>query len=428
MNDTTLNGVSVLVAGAGLAGLAAARDLMARGAAVTVIDVRDRVGGRVWTIRDGFAEGQHAEAGGDLIDEEQHAIRDLAGEAGIEADAHPEGRVRLRARRRGRRAENRRAQCPARMGTAVAGAARPDRAVQPCRAALGFADHRDSRAPVGRRPGWTKHSADADLRETATGLRGFFLADPDELSLIALVDQFAENDTPARGGMFRIEGGNDQLATALAAPLGDRAAPERGRRRPLPPRQGGAGQREEPPRALADHLRLRRARAAGDAAAADPDHAGAAGAAARGDRPAEVRPRDQDAAAVLEAVLARVGRPRAFGSPLPFGAVWDGNEEQRGRAGILTLLAGGGASDAHAGDRRQARRRGLADALDWLGSKRRGAARLAADRLGAGSVRARRLRLSSIPASIRRCGHGCRGRRAGCSSPASTPASNGRAT
>src|SRR5206468_864599 len=49
----------------------------------TVIDVRDRVGGRVWTIRDGFSEGQHAEAGGDLIDEEQHAIRDLAGELGL---------------------------------------------------------------------------------------------------------------------------------------------------------------------------------------------------------------------------------------------------------------------------------------------------------------------------------------------------------
>ncbi len=41
------------------------------GAAVTVIDARDRVGGRVWTIREGFAEGQHAEAGGDMIDEAQ---------------------------------------------------------------------------------------------------------------------------------------------------------------------------------------------------------------------------------------------------------------------------------------------------------------------------------------------------------------------
>src|SRR5205823_2216658 len=39
------------------------------------------------------------------------------------------------------------------------------------------------------------------------------------------------------------------------------------------------------------------------------------------------------------------GRPRAFGSPLPFGAFWEGNEEQRGRTGILALLAGGSASD-----------------------------------------------------------------------------------
>src|SRR5258706_10145490 len=83
VNDTTLSGVSVLVAGAGLAGLAAARDLIALGATVTVIDVRDRVGGRVWTIRDGFAEGQHAEAGGDFIDEEQHEIRNLAAELGL---------------------------------------------------------------------------------------------------------------------------------------------------------------------------------------------------------------------------------------------------------------------------------------------------------------------------------------------------------
>ena len=41
--------------------------------------------------------------------------------------------------------------------------------------------------------------ADADLRATATGLRGFFLADPEELSLIALVDQFAESDDSGAG-------------------------------------------------------------------------------------------------------------------------------------------------------------------------------------------------------------------------------------
>ena len=56
----------MLVAGAGLAGLAAARDLMMNGADVTVVDARSRVGGRVWTVRDGFVDGQHAEAGGAL--------------------------------------------------------------------------------------------------------------------------------------------------------------------------------------------------------------------------------------------------------------------------------------------------------------------------------------------------------------------------
>src|SRR6059036_1137852 len=82
-DDGSLRGISVLVAGAGLAGLAAARDLLTRGADVTVVEARDRVGGRVWTVRDGFAEGQHAEAGGDMIDEGQREICQLAEEVGL---------------------------------------------------------------------------------------------------------------------------------------------------------------------------------------------------------------------------------------------------------------------------------------------------------------------------------------------------------
>ncbi len=53
------------------------------GADVTVIDARDRIGGRVWTIRDGFSEGQHAEAGADMIDEDHDEIRKLCKEIGL---------------------------------------------------------------------------------------------------------------------------------------------------------------------------------------------------------------------------------------------------------------------------------------------------------------------------------------------------------
>jgi monoamine oxidase len=38
------------------------------------------------------------------------------------------------------------------------------------------------------------------------------------------------------------------------------------------------------------------------------------------------------------------GQPRAYGSNLPIGAVWDGNEDQPGKTGILSLMAGGSAS------------------------------------------------------------------------------------
>ena len=68
----------MIVAGAGLAGLVAARDLESAGAKVTVVEARDRVGGRVHTLRTGFTDGLHAEAGADLIEAEQSFVFELA--------------------------------------------------------------------------------------------------------------------------------------------------------------------------------------------------------------------------------------------------------------------------------------------------------------------------------------------------------------
>src|SRR5213079_1149867 len=64
------------------------------------------------------------------------------------------------------------------------------------------------------------------------------------------------------------------------------------------------------------------------------------------------------------------GQARAFGSPLPFGAVWDGNEDQRGRAGVLSLMAGGSASDLTQAIAAKDGPAGLVRALEWLGSAR----------------------------------------------------------
>src|SRR5690242_2861206 len=74
----------VLVAGAGLAGLTAARELARAGLAVTIVDARDRTGGRAWTMREGFASGQYGELGGEFIDEDHREMRRLAREFGLE--------------------------------------------------------------------------------------------------------------------------------------------------------------------------------------------------------------------------------------------------------------------------------------------------------------------------------------------------------
>lgn len=59
---------TVIVIGAGLAGLSAAYDLHRLGWQVTVLEARDRVGGRVYSLRN-FSNGLVAEGGGEFIEE-----------------------------------------------------------------------------------------------------------------------------------------------------------------------------------------------------------------------------------------------------------------------------------------------------------------------------------------------------------------------
>ena len=83
----------VLVAGAGLAGLTAALDLRDQGWDVVVVEARDRVGGRVHTLRAPLAAGMHAELGGESIDDDHEAIQGLAERYGLTLERRPADKV-----------------------------------------------------------------------------------------------------------------------------------------------------------------------------------------------------------------------------------------------------------------------------------------------------------------------------------------------
>src|SRR4051794_6325618 len=77
---------TVAIVGAGLAGLTAAYRLRQHGVVAQVYEASGRVGGRCWTGRGAFADGQLYEHGGELIDNGHIQVKQLAQELGLDLD------------------------------------------------------------------------------------------------------------------------------------------------------------------------------------------------------------------------------------------------------------------------------------------------------------------------------------------------------
>jgi monoamine oxidase len=212
--------------GGGLAGLACADALQRAKRTVTVLEARNRPGGRVYTIRDAFAENQHAEGGGEFVAPHDTLIRGYASHFGLgledlrtEPGTHLDGVVYLDEKRRP--AENALTGSTEtlirRFWTRVAALAAPIDPEDPLRAG----------APLDRRSaGWLLDSM--RIRGTARfvldqQLRDRYTVEPAKLSLLFLCQTFKRGGSapPSPVGTLRIKGGNDQLPAALAHGIHD---------------------------------------------------------------------------------------------------------------------------------------------------------------------------------------------------------------
>jgi monoamine oxidase len=218
--------VDCIVIGAGVAGLVTARELRSRGRTVTVLEARERVGGRTLSTALG---GARLDLGGQWIGPRQHHVIALLEELGLRTfPQHHEGRTVLI---RGGRRRTYAGTVPPLPLLGLADLFFAGRAID--RAATSLEN-----APPGRLGEWDTQSLEAWLqRHTRTDSARFVLrnvarailaVEPSELSFLYFVDYIRRGGTLEEvagiaGGAqeTRVVLGMQSLAERLAASLGD---------------------------------------------------------------------------------------------------------------------------------------------------------------------------------------------------------------
>src|SRR4029453_16525885 len=166
----------------------AALELEQSGWSIILLEGGGGVGGRVWTLRDGLGH-MHGEAGGELIDEEQHQIRELTRKLGLrETRILRRGFSHYRLGNDGRR----------RMRSASSGWRQTELALEPVVHAYKL-NEKQWNGPIATKiagysvAAWLDEcDATIDARATARLMRAFFVADPKELSLLQYGGQLAK--------------------------------------------------------------------------------------------------------------------------------------------------------------------------------------------------------------------------------------------
>ena len=223
----------VLVVGAGLAGLTAARELAGAGLDVQVLEARDRVGGRTLSQSVGDRPEDLVELGGQWVGPTQHEVRALAEDLGIETyPQHAEGKNLFETDRG--KLKRYRGTIPMLGPLVMVDYGRADlrlkRLIKRVSAEAPWESEDAERLDEQTFASWIRGAArTGTAREAlATACRAVFSVEPADISLLHVLFYAAAAggwddllDTEGGAQQDRLAGGTQQLSIRMAEELGD---------------------------------------------------------------------------------------------------------------------------------------------------------------------------------------------------------------